>query len=208
MADCFVYVLSDSSGIRYVGVSVNPDKRVRFHVYEATNEKNKSYHLRKSRWLRSIGFDFMHRVVFFGTEAECYEKEVELIQKLKSKGKRLVNTSKGGDKPPRINELPNFEETRKKISAKSSGRIPSLETRKKMSDAHKANGKPNWFGDVSGYKNPRSRAVVQMDTDGNVLFIWATAKEACDALGTSRSGVTSVIKGYQATCCGFKFDYF
>jgi predicted GIY-YIG superfamily endonuclease len=208
MADCFVYVLSDSSGIRYVGVSVNPHRRIKYHVYEATNEKNKSYNLHKSRWLRSIDFDFMHRVVFFGTEAECYEKEVELIQKLKSKGKRLVNTSKGGDKPPRINELPNFEQTRKKISQKAIGRKISEETRKKMSDSHRANGNPNWLGDVSGYKNPRSRAVVQMDTDGNVLFIWATAKEACDALGLGRSAVTSVVKGYQSTCGGFKFDYF
>jgi predicted GIY-YIG superfamily endonuclease len=208
MADCFVYVLSDYSGIRYVGVSVNPDKRVRFHVYEATNEKNKSYHLRKSRWLRSIGFDFLHRVIFSGTEEDCYLKEIEIIDKLKSKGKNLVNTSKGGDKPPRINELPNFEQTRNKISQKAIGRKISEETRKKMSDSHRANGKPNWLGDVSGYKNPRSRAVVQMDTDGNVLFIWATAKEACDALGLRRSAVTSVVKGYQSTCGGFKFDYF
>jgi hypothetical protein len=208
MGNCSVYVLSDNTGIRYVGVSVNPQRRIRYHVHEATNEKNKSYNLYKSRWLRSIDFDFRHRILFSGSEQDCYEKEVVLIDRLLKKGKQLVNTSKGGDKPPRINELPNFEDTRLKISAKASGRKISIETRKKMSESHKSNGKPMWLGDVSGYNNPRSRAVIQMDLDGNVLFIWATAKEACDALGVSKSAVTSAIKGYQRMCRGFRFDYF
>lgn len=208
MDNCFVYVLADSTGVRYIGVSVNPEKRVRYHSYEAANKNNKSYNLRKSKWLRKIDFDFRHRVIFSGTETECYSKEIELIALALSKRKSLVNTSKGGDKPPRINELPNFEETRRKMAEKASMRKISIDTRKKMSDAHKANGKPYWLGDVSGYNNPRSRAVVQMDLEGNIIFIWATAKEACDALGVSKSGVTSVIKGYQYTCGGFRFDYF
>ena len=50
--------------------------------------------------------------------------------------------------------------------------------------------------------------IKSMDMDCKVVFIWATAKEACDALGVSRSAVTSVIKGYQGSTKGFKFDYF
>lgn len=207
MVDCFIYVLSDHTGIRYIGVSIKPEQRVKNHVYEATNKNNKSYNLRKSRWLRKIDFEFRHRIIFSGTEAECYAKEVELISLALSKGKRLVNSSKGGDKPPKITELPNYADVVEKIRAKSIGRIPSDETRRRMSEAHKINP-TTWLGDVSGYNNPRSRAVVQMDMDGNVVFIWATAKEACDALGVSKSTVTSVIKGYQGSTKGFKFDYF
>jgi hypothetical protein len=134
--------------------------------------------------------------------------EVDLISLAKSKNRNLVNLTVGGDRPPKITSLDNYDEVREKIRSKAIGRVASKDTRKKMSDAHKANGKPDWIGDVSGYNNPRSRAVVQMDIDGNVIFIWATAKEACDALGVSKSGVTSAIKGYQATCGGFRFDYF
>jgi len=208
MDNCSVYVIADSTGVRYIGVSTQPDQRIKNHVHEAKNPKNKSYNLRKSRWLRSIDFDFRHRVVFRGTEEECYKMEVDLISLAKAKNKDIVNLTVGGDRPPKITDLDNYEEVREKIRSKAIGRVISKETRKKMSDAHKANGKPDWIGDVSGYNNPRSRAVVQMDIDGNVIFIWATAKEACDALGVSKSGVTSAIKGYQATCGGFRFDYF
>ena len=207
MDNCFVYVLADATGIRYIGVSIEPKQRVKNHVYEATNKNNKAYNIRKSRWLRKINFDFRHRIIFNGTETECYSKEVELISLALSKGKMLVNTSKGGNRPPKITDLPNYSEIVEKIRAKSIGRIPSEETRRKMSDAHKINP-TTWFGDVSGYNNPRSRAVVQMDMDGNVVFIWATSKEAADAIGVSKSTVTTVLKGHQGSTRGFKFDYF
>jgi len=207
MDNCFVYVLADATGIRYIGVSIEPEQRLKNHVYEAKNKNNKAYNIHKSRWLRKINFDFRHRIIFQGTETDCYSKEVELISLALLKGKRLVNTSKGGNRPPKITDLPNYSEIVEKIRAKSIGRIPSEETRRKMSEAHKINP-TTWLGDVSGYNNPRSRAVVQMDMDGNVVFIWATAKEACDALGFSKSAVTSVIKGYRGPVKGFKFDYF
>jgi hypothetical protein len=208
MDNCSVYVIADSTGIRYIGVSTQPDKRIKNHVYEAKNPKNKSYNLRKSRWLRSIDFDFRHRIVFCGTEEKCYEMEVNLISLAKSKNKDIVNLTIGGDRPPKITDLHNYEEIREKIRSKAVGRVISKETRKKMSESHKKNGRPLWLGDFSGYNNPRSRAVVQMDLEGNIIFIWATAKEACDALGVSNSGVTSAIKGYRSTCSGFMFDYF
>jgi hypothetical protein len=203
----FVYVLADSTGVRYIGVTVNPPVRLKNHIYEAKNRYNKSYSLRKSKWLRSIDFNVRQRVIFSGTEEECYQKEFDLIGLAYRKGMDIVNLTVGGDRPPRITDLPNYEEVREKIRSKAVGRVISEETRQKMSESHKGI-KPTWIGDVSGYNNPRSRAVVQMDMDGNVVFIWATAKEACDELGVSKSAVTSVIKGYQGSTRGFKFDYF
>ena len=204
----FVYVLADSTGIRYIGVTVNPPQRLKNHIYEAKNTFNKSYSLRKCKWLRSIDFNVRQRVIFFGTEEECYQKEFDLIDLAHQKGMDIVNLTVGGDRPPKITDLHNYEEVIEKIRSKAVGRVMSKETRKKMSESHKKNGRPLWLGDFSGYNNPRSRSVVQMDLDGNVIFIWATAKEACDALGVSKSGVTSAIKGYQSTCGGFMFDYF
>jgi len=200
-------VLADSTGIRYIGVTVNPSQRLKNHIYEAKITFNKSYSLRKCKWLRSIDFNVRQRVIFSGTEEECYQKEFDLMGLARQKGMDIVNLTVGGDRPPRITDLPNYEEIKEKIRSKAVGRVLSEETRRKMSDSHKGI-KPTWIGDVSGYNNPRSRAVVQMDMDGNIIFIWATAKEACDALGVSRSAVTSVIKGYQGSIRGFKFDYF
>jgi len=207
MADCFVYVLTDSSGIRYIGVSSNPVKRIKGHVYEAKNEKNKSYNLYKSRWLRSIDFNFESRIIFSGTEDECYQKEIQLISLARQKNRAIVNTSSGGDKPPRISELSNFDEIRKKISDKARGRIPSDETRSKMSIAHK-NGDYEHLKALAGYENPRARPVAQIDDSGRVVFIWACATEAVSALGLSRTSVTSVCAGYQKTTGGYRFTYF
>jgi predicted GIY-YIG superfamily endonuclease len=206
MADCYVYVLSDNTGIRYIGVSVNPLDRIKNHIYESKNENNKCYNLRKSRWLRSIDFNFRSRIIFSGTEQECYQKEIELISLAKSKGINLVNTSEGGDKPPRISDLSNFAEIKNKIKAKAKGRIPSEETRKKMSIAHKAIS--NKLKACSGYENPRARPVAQLDKDGKIVFIWACATEAVDALGLSRTSVSSVCGGYQKTAGGYRFTYF
>lgn len=207
MDKCFVYVLCDCTGIRYIGVSINPNQRFKNHIYEARNKNNKSYNLRKSRWIRSIDFNFQHRIVFSGTEEECYNKEVELIKLALSKGKSLVNLTTGGDRPPRITTLPNYNEIREKIKKKAVGRIISSDTKRKMSES-RIGIKPHWVGDLSGYKNPRARSIVQKDLNDNVIFIWATAKEACDALGLSKASVTSACSGRQKTAGGYKFLYF
>lgn len=207
MADCFVYVLTDSSGIRYIGVSSNPVQRIKNHVHEAKNEKNKSYNLYKSRWLRSIDFNFQSRIIFSGTEEDCYQKEVELISLARQKNKAIVNTSSGGDKPPRISELSNFDEIKKKISAKAKGRVASDETKSKMSIAHK-NRDYKHLKALGGYENPRARPVAQIDDSGRVVFIWGCATEAVNALGLSRASVTSVCAGYQKTAGGYRFTYF
>lgn len=207
MVDCYVYVLADSTGIRYIGVSSNPEQRFKNHVYEAKNKNGKSYNLRKSNWLRSIDFNFKSRLVYKGTEEECYDVEVKLILMAIQKGKNIVNLTTGGDRPPRITELNNFEEIREKIKQKAIGRAISDSTRKKMSDSKK--GKPiKWIGDMSGIKNPRSRPVIQMDKNNNVMFIWPCAKDAVNFLGLSKTSVTSVCCGNQKTAGGFKFVYF
>jgi len=207
MVDCYVYVLADTTGIRYIGVSSNPEQRFKNHVHEAKNKNGKSYNLRKSNWLRSIDFNFKSRLIYKGTEEECYKIEVELISMAIQKGKNIVNLTAGGDKPPKITELNNFEQIKEKIKQKAIGRIISESARKKMSDSRKGKA-PEWIGDLSGINNPRARPIIQMDKNNNVIFIWPCAKDAVDALGLSKTSVTSVCRGNQKTAGGFKFVYF
>lgn len=205
MDKCFVYVLYDSSGIRYIGVSKNPEKRFKAHIHESKNKSGKSYNIRKSKWIRNIDFKFGKKIIFSGTEDECYKKEQYLISLARSKNINLVNTTSGGDRPPKINELPNKSDIIDKIRKKAIGRKISEETKKKMSEAH---SKPHWIGDSSGYKNPRAKAVAQLDDSGNIIFIWSCAVEAVNALGLGRTSVTSVCLGNQKTAGGHKFIYF
>jgi len=208
MDNCFVYVLADVTGIRYIGVSIHPEQRFKNHIYEATNKGGKSYNLRKSKWLRSIDFNFYHRIIFSGTEEACYKKEVELIKLALDKNKKLVNLTRGGDRPPKIIDLENYEEVREKIRSKATGRKLSAETKKKMSDSHKKNGAPTWIGDASGYKNPRARPVAQIDDNNNIIFVWSCGKEAVDALKLNKTDIVNVCSGRQKTAKGYRFKYF
>jgi len=206
MDNCFVYVLADDTGIRYIGVSIKPSKRIKNHIHEAKNAKNKSYNLRKSRWIRSVNFDFRSRIIYSGSQEDCYKLEIRLIKLAREKGKNIVNTSKGGDRPPKITDLNNFEEIRKKIKSKAIGRVVSSETKKKMSELRKGI-KPFWVGDMTGSNNPRSRPVVQTDLNNNIIFVWSCATEAIKVLGMGKTSITSVCKGHQKTANGFKFFY-
>lgn len=46
-----IYVLSDSSGIRYVGQSKRPSKRYYRHIFDA---KQKGFKNKRCAWIRSL----------------------------------------------------------------------------------------------------------------------------------------------------------
>jgi group I intron endonuclease len=203
MADkCFVYVLYSISEcrIRYIGVSVNPSKRLYAHLYES---KNTHTHLAKSRWVNKHD-DISLKIIYYGNEQECYDIEVKLIDKYKKKY-NLVNSSSGGDRPPKISELNKqlYDATIKKISESSKGRKASKETRSKMSESHKNIDKSHLIKLSKGKNNPRAYKVDQFDLDGNFIKTWDYAKQASLSLGLSKGSVTTCIKGYQKTSGGY-----
>lgn len=200
--NCSVYVLYSISEckIRYIGVSLNPDKRLYAHLYEA---KKTHTHLRKSRWINKHG-DISMKLIYSGSEEDCYKMEIYLIEKYKSKYD-LVNLSDGGDRPPKISSLPKdvYDKTIKKISIASKGRKASDETKRKMSESHKSVDKSYLSECNSGVKNPRAFKVDQFDLNGKFIKTWDYAKQASLACGLSKASVTSCISGFQKTAGGY-----
>lgn len=94
---CYVYCLCDKNNckVRYIGVSLDPKQRFTNHKSRANN-KEYTYH--NANWMRKCK-DVGIRILFKGTEKECYALEVELIEKYKVKHD-LTNTSSGGTRPP------------------------------------------------------------------------------------------------------------
>lgn len=200
--NCFVYVLYSISEcrIRYIGVSVNPSKRFYAHLYEA---KKTHTHLRKSKWINKHE-DISMKIIYSGSEEDCYNMEIALIDKYKSKY-NLVNLSSGGDRPPKISSLPKaaYDRTIKKISESAKGKKASYETRQKMSKSHKNLDKSYLSEYHNGVKNPRAFKVDQFDLDGNFIKTWDYAKQASLAYGLSKASVTNCLLGNQKTSGGY-----
>lgn len=49
---------------------------------------------------------------------------------------------------------------------------------------------------------------VQMDKEGNVIKVWDSMKDACDALGLHQGDLTNTCRGKYQTCGGYKWRYY
>ena len=92
-----VYSLSSSSSpnlIRYVGVSRDPEKRLKTHISEALTGTTKTHKLNWIRRETSNGNSILLKVITeFASDDEAYAMEVSLISEL---GRELVNSHPGG----------------------------------------------------------------------------------------------------------------
>jgi hypothetical protein len=198
---CYVYGLYDKSNciIRYIGVSLYPEKRFKNHIHESKNSKTAN--LGKSKWLNTCS-ELNFRILFKGTSEECYVKEIELITKYKKK-RNLVNATIGGDKPPTINNLPKelYNQVIDKIKNSKVGNKLSEETKKKMSESHKKNP-PLWLKS-KGSDNGRAYPVFQYDLQGNFIKKWECAKYAVTQLNLNKTAISDCLKGRQKTAGGY-----
>lgn len=200
--DCYVYVLYSKSEciIRYIGVSMDPSKRIFYHKYEA---KKTHPHMKKSRWI-SKHEDIDYKIVYKGKESDCYSLEEVLIRKNKNK-RRLTNTSQGGYRPMLFHEysVEKQNEIREKIRKKSIGRVASEEARRKMSESQKKIDKSHLKNYTKGKNNPRSFPVYQYSLSGELLRKWDYANQAVRELKMNRTAITDCLKGRQKTAKGF-----
>jgi len=204
--NCFIYVLYLDASIKYIGVSINPSKRFKDHFYSAFNVNGKEYNLRKSKWIRYHKNEIKCKIIFNGSESECYLKEIELISLARKKGIDLVNLTNGGDKAPKINEHNDPKSTIHKIRIKALGRIPSVETKNKMALAHVGmNSHLDKYR--SSDNNPRSFPVVQYSSSGEFIKEWDYAQIAIKELNLNRTAITDCLKGRQKTAGGFIWKY-
>lgn len=138
-----IYVLCDSREldpvlrIRYVGRTVNVERRIRTHRQTCLAGE----HTARADWMRSVydaGGDVLLEVVEVTTVAQCVSAEIAWITHYRSLGCRLMNLTDGGD--GLLNPSP---ETRERIGAAKRGhkfwvgKTHTAETRAKISAAHK-----------------------------------------------------------------------
>lgn len=183
----FVYGLHSGDGeIRYVGMSQQPDTRLRQHRSQAREERgNAAVH----KWMRKHGVERIEMSIL--AECDTFEAQCETECKLIEELPNLLNHGSGGIGRPRgagwsdqeranheryyrehgsplLGRSPS-EETRKKISAKLSGR-PGIKhtdsSRKKISESKMGARNPNW-GKQMTPEAKRKQATSRANQDPN-----------------------------------------
>lgn len=87
------------------------------------------------------------------------------------------------------------------------GKIATEEYRRKLSESHRGiKHNETWrHNSAKGLW----KKVVQMDTDGKVVKIWDSIKEATESVGATNGKISSVCNHYpgRKTCCGYKWEF-
>jgi hypothetical protein len=103
MRKVYIYCLIDpiDNKIKYVGKSVNPKNRYRYHVNPHNTDTNKH----KKNWINKLKTLGYKPEMFIIDEIECRDNEWVIIEQywigqIKSWGFNLYNYSIGGDNPP------------------------------------------------------------------------------------------------------------
>jgi hypothetical protein len=125
----YIYSLSDSKGIRYIGKSCNTVRRLKSHILEAQSPKSRGCH--RIHWLRSLlasGQQPLLAVLEVCNDDNWAEREKHWIAHGKICGWELTNNTEGGDGNFRFTD-----DVKKKISDKAKERMKEASRRDAVS---------------------------------------------------------------------------
>lgn len=162
-----IYTLEDNNSIRYIGKTINLDKRYKSHIRESS-----SLRTHKEKWINNVlskGDKITMEILDICDEKDSSEIEIYWISQFKCWGFDLVNLTCGGDggspmlgknhscqTKSKMSEIAKFQnrniggwnkgltmsdESKRKISLANQGREISNETKLKISNSNKGNTK-------------------------------------------------------------------
>ena len=201
------------NGKRYIGITSQANVKTRWHSGYGYKQQRRFYSA-----IKHYGWDgFEHEVLIEGlTKEEAEAKEVELIAKFNTTAPEYgYNMENGGH----VNKY--TEEQRKQMSLAHIGKKASNETRKRISESHKGlsaawltgrkaskTTREKMSASKNGTGNPRARAVIQLDMDGNVLNRFETMNDAARFINQrSTSHISRCCAGLRNKAYGFRWAY-
>jgi len=219
-----IYGLIDptTNQLRYVGKSVDINRRYRRHI----NERfiHDSY---KDRWIRKLvnKNHFPELLIIDEVQEDEWEFwERHYISYFKCIGCLLTNGTDGGDQPPSTKGRKHTEESKNKMSKAKKGKpIPWLNNGQSRTKSHKQNlskslkGRisPNkgkkftkeWKKNLSVGHNSQKKRVKQLDLNGELLQIWESISLPQKTLKIRHISECCKKNKYYKTAGGFKWEY-
>lgn len=222
----YFYTLIDpiTNKIRYVGQTVNPPNRFRNHIYEA-KKYNKNH---KERWiiqlLRKNLMPIM-RVVWEEIMAakEANDFETYMINFYKEDGCDLTNSEDRARNTPVVETNPVYQFD---LEGNLIARFPNANQAMLLTGVNDAaigevcknpfkpgnnsRGGFMWaYTEIpsKSYEKPKGtpKKTLQLDTNGNILASFDSAREASKATGICYKRISAAITGRQKTAGGYKW---
>ena len=227
--NCIYMYINTINGKRYIGQTVNFNKRHNEHIYMSNNKQYKQYNLPIHCAIRKYGMDNFQIDILaqnIDDKQERNELEKSFISYFNTLCKNGIgyNVAEGGYNNPFAGKTDEeMEEIRSKMSnsrqgenAPCFGKKWSDETKQKMSESkkgkkiseeHKRKISNGLKGKYTGNKHPNAVKVVQLSKKYEFIKIWDCVKIASDILDISNSAIHNCLSGRTISAGGFIWIY-
>ena len=131
----YIYTLSDSNGIKYLGKSDYPDKRLKIHLKECKKKRT-----RKEKWIKNLldkGETPILEIIDVVDLSDWSFFESYWISQLRTWGFPILNGTDGGEGSNGFKGKKHTEETKNKLRESSKKGILTDEGRKKISESNR-----------------------------------------------------------------------
>lgn len=201
------------NGKKYVGITSQKSGKRRWHNGEGYKKQRRFYSA-----ITCYGWDgFTHEILFSGlTKEQAEEKEEQLIKLFRSNELEHGYNIENGGKTHRMSEA-----QKQRLREVQTGRKLTEETKRKISESHKGLS-PSWLTgrtataetrakmsvSRSGKRNGRARSVLQFSFDGILIEVYATLKDAANAVNVKSSAhISQCCSGERNCAYGFCWAY-
>ena len=225
--NCIYMYTNIINGKRYVGQTINFNKRHREHIYVSYNDNcDLPFHSAIRKYgIENFQIDILVENINTQEERNELEKSFILLFDTLVTSRKGYNISSGGSngnnfagkseeemdeirkkwKESRSGENHWFfgkkfsDEHKKKISESHKGKKMSEEARKNMSKSKKGKNK--------GGEHPTARKIIQLSKKGEIIKVWDCITSASKNLHISRTAIQNCLKGTTRTAGGFMWKY-
>ena len=202
----YIYGLKDprDSQIKYIGKTVDIDRRIKEHNQIHRNKKSK-----KNSWITHLirnGMQPIMEVLEECEESRWIEREKYWIRYYKELGFDLKNMTLGGESNDGY-VFTQEDRLKQSESQKLRHKITpfSMETREKLSK--KAKQTLNGLGNLKLGSKKSQIPIIQKTKDGEIIKEWKSLQKASDELNIERSNISHCLRGRIKTSGGFKWEY-
>ena len=202
----YIYGLKDprDSQIKYIGKTVDIDRRIKEHNQIHRNKKSK-----KNSWITHLirnGMQPIMEVLEECEESRWIEREKYWIRYYKELGFDLKNMTLGGESNDGY-VFTQEDRLKQSESQKLRHKITpfSMETREKLSK--KAKQTLNGLGNLKLGSKKSQIPIIQKTKDGEIIKEWGSLQKAADELNIEISNISHCLRGRIKTSGGFKWEY-